>query len=53
MESHLTLEAVKAEFQLWRQNKYKVSELVIPKVKIDNKRLRYLTLDEERRLLEA
>lgn len=35
-----------------KENGYAVKELEFPKLKIDNKRLRFLTLDEEKRLLQ-
>jgi integrase len=46
-------QAIRGAWQWAKDHGYKVSDLVVPKVKVDNKRLRYLTLEEERRLLEA
>lgn len=56
----IAAQTIKHNFQVirgaWQWSKdhgYKVSPLEMPKVKIDNKRLRYLTLEEEKRLLDA
>jgi integrase len=46
-------QAIRSARQWATDHGYKVSELIVPKVKVDNKRLRYLTLEEEVRLLEA
>lgn len=46
-------QAIRGAWQWSKDHGYKVSPLEMPKVKIDNKRLRYLTLEEEKRLLDA
>lgn len=44
-------QALRGAWQWAKDHGYKVKQLDVPKVKIDNKRLRYLSLEEEQRLL--
>ena len=44
-------QAIRSTLQWAKENGYLVKELEYPKLKIDNKRLRFLSLEEEKRLL--
>ena len=45
-------QAIRSTVQWAKENGYLVKELEYPKLKIDNKRLRFLSLEEEKRLLK-
>lgn len=46
------LQIIRSTYGWAKENGYKVKDLEYPKIKIENKRLRYLSLEEEKKLLD-
>lgn len=46
-------QVIRSSIQWAKENGYMVKELEYPKIKIDNKRLRFLSLEEEKKLLKG